>query len=329
MIFMKMPLSLHKISMIIMLNRRILRIKAFKTIYSYAVTGDMDQAKASQMLDASCQAVRDLYLFMLSVVSPLTAESRSRIEAAKGKINPTAEDLSANEKFADNALATYLENDPDFTRILGKKAFSWQPYDIVIRDIFDSVQTKEWYSEYMASANTSLKEDCALFCHIFEEEFADNKALEPILEDLSIYWNDDLCYALSWCLRSLDDIAAGRGWRLPELYMSDVVKARNKDADVDSDSDFVHKLVRCALSGYEGYFQKVTSLVPGWESDRLFSSDMAIIACALAEIENFPDIPSRVSINEYVDISKFYCSPKSRSFINGVLDRIVKENNLI
>ena len=243
-----------------MLNRRILRIKAFKTIYSYAVTGNVNQKEATKMLDASCEATRDLYLFMLSVVSPLTAEARSRIEAAKGKINPTEEDLCANEKFANNALAAYLENDPDFTRILGKKAFSWQPYDIVIREIFDSVQTKQWYADYMASSAASLKEDCALFGHIFEEEFVDNKALEAILEDLSIYWNDDLCYALSWFLRSLDDIAAGRGWRLPEHYMSDVVKARKKDADVDSDSDFVHKLVRCALSGYEDYFRKVTTM---------------------------------------------------------------------
>lgn len=312
-----------------MLGRRILRIKAFKTIYAYAVTGQMTQKQAGEYTSASCEAVRDLYLFMLDIIGPLTDEAKNRIDAAKSKINPTAEDLTPNEKFATNALAQLLANDPDFTRIIEKKKFSWAPYDILIRQVFDSVQEKEWFKSYMAKPGRSLKEDCALFTKIFEEEFVDNEALEAILEDLSIYWLDDLAYALTWCCRSLADIAAGRGWRLPELYQSDIVLKSKPDATVSSDKDFVNKLVRCALAGYEKYFEKVTTLVSDWEKDRLFSADMAIIACAMAEIENFEDIPARVSLNEYVEISKFYCSPKSRSFINGVLDRMIKENNLI
>ena len=313
-----------------MLGRRILRIKAFKTIYAYAVTGQMTQAQAAKQLESSCEATRDLYLYMLSIIPCLTAEASARLEAAKGKLNPTEEDLNPNDKFAANALSAALENDPDFNKLLERKKLSWSPYDIFIRDVFTSISGKDYYKKYMAEpSRRSMAEDCKLFTRIFEEEFVDNESLEHILEDISILWIDDLAYALTWCCRTLDDFSAGKPWRLPALYQSDIVLKKRPDAKVGSDKDFVGKLVRCALAGYEKYFERVAAMAPEWDKDRLFSSDMAVIACAMAEIENFDDIPAKVSINEYVEISKFYCSPKSRSFINGVLDRMIKENNII
>ena len=310
-----------------MLNRRILRIKAFKVIYGYAVTGRKSLEDAYAELDQSCQSTRDLYLLMLAVVTPLTREARSRIEAARSKFNPTTEELHPNEKFADNALSPLLENDPDFQKILSRKGLGWDRYDIFIRDLYDAVREKPYFVQYMETEERSLAADCRLFIKIFEEEFVDNEALEPILEELSLYWNDDLAYSLTWCCRTLEDLAAGRRWSLPELYQSDIVRKRKPTAVMDSDRDFVRKLLRCALAGYERYFAKVTESVSDWDSDRLFSSDMAIIACAMAELENFPEIPQNVTLNEYIEISKFYCSPKSRGFINGLLDRFVKENN--
>ena len=310
-----------------MLNRRILRIKAFKVIYGYAVTGRKSPEDACTELEQSCQSTRDLYLLMLALIAPLTGEARSRIEAARSKFNPTEEERHPNEKFADNALAPLLENDAEFRKILSRKGLGWERYDIFIRDLYDAVRVRPYFLAYMESGESSLAEDCRLFIKIFEEELVDNEALEPILEELSLYWNDDLAYALTWCCRTLEDLAAGRRWHLPELYQSDIVRRRRPGADMDSDRDFVRKLVRCALAGYERYFNKVTESVPDWDSDRLFSSDMAIIACAMAELENFPEIPQNVTLNEYIEISKFYCSPKSRGFINGLLDRFVKENS--
>ena len=310
-----------------MLNRRILRIKAFKVIYGYAVTGRKSLEDAYAELDASCEATRDLYLLMLAVIPPLAAEARSRIEAARSKFNPTEEDLNPNEKFASNALSRLLDEDPDFRKILERKKLGWDRYDIFVRNLYDTLRTRPYFQKYMASEDRSLAADCRLFTRIFEEEFVDNPAVEPILEEQSLYWNDDLAYALTWCCHTLDDLAKGKVWRLPALYQSDIVRERKPSAAMDSDRDFVRKLVRLALAGYERYFTKVTESVSDWERDRLFSTDMAIIACAMAEIEHFPEIPQNVSLNEYIEISKYYCSPKSRSFINGLLDRFVKENN--
>ena len=109
-----------------MLNRRILRIKAFKVIYGYAVTGHKSLEDAYAELEASCEATRDLYLLMLAVIPPLTAEARGRIDAARSKFHPTEEDLHPNEKFATNALARLLEEDPDFQKLLSKKKLGWE-----------------------------------------------------------------------------------------------------------------------------------------------------------------------------------------------------------
>ncbi len=312
-----------------MLNRRILRIKAFKVIYGYAVKGNMTLDEAFSELDKSCEATRDLYLFMLAIISPLTQIARDRIEAARAKFNPTEEEANPNEKFAGNALAVYFDNDPDFQKIISKKKLFWEQYDMILKKIMDSVVTKDYYRKYMDRPGTSLKEDAALFIRIFEEEFVDMEDMERLLEDISVYWIDDLAYALTYCCRTLKEVGKGHSWKLPELYQSDMVKKQRPEAIVDSDRDFVRKLLRNAFTGYEKYFEVVTKEVPDWDSDRLFSTDMALIALGMAEAQNFAEIPLRVTLNEYIEISKYYSSPKSRSFVNGLLDKMIKENNTL
>ena len=310
-----------------MLNRKILRIKAFKVIYAYAVTGNLTQDEAVSELNKSCEATRDLYLLMLGLIGPLTSEARRRIEAARGKFNPTEEDLNPNEKFADNALAVLFASDPDFNKLVDRKKLSWSRYEPFVQRLFDTVRSRDYFKEYMASGEKSLKEDCALFTRIFEEELVENDDIYPILEEQSLYWNDDLAYSLTWCCHTLEDLSRGRQWRLPELWQSDEVRRRKNVQDMDSDADFVKKLVKTALAGYEKYFAKVTEMAPDWDSDRLFSTDMALIACAMAEVESIGTAP-RIVLNEYIEIAKHFCPAKSGGFINGILDKLIRETNV-
>ena len=315
-----MRVSLHKILTKNMLNRRILRIKAFKVLYSSVLSDNMTLAHAESQLDMSCEATRDLYLYMLGIVSPLTAVARERIEAAKSKFNPTEEELNPNMKFAENALATLLDEDPDFNKIFAKKKYSWQQYDLFLKKVMSSVLTKQYYADYMASPERSLAEDCKLFIRIFEEEFVDSEDLEKILEDKSLYWNDDLAYSLTWCCKTLKSLAKGERWQLPPLYQSDLMTG----AGVESDKLFARKLLQASFAGFERYSAMVAESVVGWEKERLFSTDVVLIVMGLAETVTFPTIPVKVSINEYVELSKFYGTPKSRSFVNGLLDKIIK-----
>lgn len=315
-----MRVSLHKILTENMLNRRILRIKAFKVLYSGIMSGNMSLSQAESQLDLSCEATRDLYIYMLGIVSPLTKIARDRIEAAKAKFNPTEEERNPNMKFADNALAVLLDSDGDFRKLFEKKKFSWDQYDVVLKKIMTSVASKDYYAEYMADERRSLASDCKLFTRIFEEEFVDNEELEKLLEDISLYWNDDLAYTLTWCCKTFRSLAKGEQWSLYPLYQSDLLRG----SDVESDKMFVRKLLRLSFTGYEKYSAMVADSVSGWEKDRLFSTDVVLISMGLAEAEGFPTIPVKVTINEYVELSKYYGTPKSRSFVNGLLDKLVQ-----
>ncbi len=303
-----------------MLNRRILRIKAFKVLYSSVLAENMSLAQAEAQLDASCEAARDLYIYMLGIVSPLTQIARERIDAAKNKFNPTEEEKNPNMKFVENQLAKLIDEDVDFQKIFAKKKFGWGQYDIFLKEVMNSIQTKEYFAEYMASPERSLAEDCRLFTKIYEEEFVDNQTLERILEDKSLYWNDDLAYSLTWCCKTLKSFAKGEGWKLLPLYQSEMLKGDG----VESDKLFVRKLLQASFAGYEKYSAMVAESVSGWEKERLFSTDVVLIVMGLAETVTFPTIPVKVSMNEYVEISKFYGTPKSRSFVNGLLDRLVQ-----
>ena len=302
-----------------MLNRRILRIKAFKVLYANILAGNSSLAQAETQLDQSCEATRDLYLYMLSVVPALTQIAKDRLEAAKTKLRPTEEDLNPNMKFADNALAKLIAEDVDLNKLLAKKKFSWAQYDLILKKVMTSVASKEYFQKYMESDKVSLAEDCKLFTKIFEEEFVDLEELEMMLEEKSLYWNDDLAYALTWCCRSFKDFAAGKNWSLLPLYQSDMLEGEG----VESDKRFVHKLLQSSYVGYEKYSALVAESVTGWEKERLFSTDVVLISMGLAEAVSFPELPVKVTLNEYVEIAKFYGTPKSRSFVNGLLDRLI------
>ena len=314
-------LSLHKFLFESMLNRRILRIEAFKTIYSYAENPAMTLKEAESRLDRSCEATRDLYLYMLSIIGPLTAEASSRIEAAKAKFNPTDEERNPNLKFVNNAIAPIFAEDPDFNKLLAKKKFSWDQNDVLLRKLYEKIRGREYFKTYMASGEQSIEEDASLWIKIFSREFEDNEELWEILEDKSIDWTDNLPYALIWCNRTLDEIGRGGRWNLPALYQSDLAGNAGKE----SDKAFVTNLLRKAFLRFGDYYQMISDSTPKWDKNRICVTDLALIVCGLAESEAFPLMPSRIIINEYVEISKFYSTPESRAFVNGVLDKLINK----
>ncbi len=306
-----------------MLNRRILRVKAFKALYAYAENPGLSLKDVLANLETSAEATRDLYLYMLAIVPALTKEAAKRLEAARTKFNPTEEDLNPNLKFVNNGISALLEQDPDFHRLLEKKKFSWEQQDVFLHGLYETLKTREYYTAYMENDQPSLAADAALWKDIFANEFEDNDALAAILEDASIYWADELAYVLNTCIGTMEEMARTGRWSFPPLYQSDILSARGKK--VESDRDFVRSLVTATYGRYKEYDTLIASSVSKWDRDRLYTTDIVLIAMGLAEAETFPSIPVKVSINEYVEISKYYSTPKSHGFVNGLLDRLVKE----
>ena len=313
----------------VMLNRRILRIKAFKILFSSYISSDRSLKIALEELETSCQATRDLYLYMLSVISPLTNIAKERIESAKNRINPTEEEKNPNTKFIDNLLTKFFEEDIDFTKIIQKKKFSWDAYDLYLRKTLTTIMERDYFKKYMASETCSLKEDCKLFIKIFEDEFVDSPELEQILEEQSIYWNDDLAYALTQVCTSIKEVGKSNSWSLPLLYQSEAklskARANGEIISVDDDKAFVNKLLSAGFVNYDKYRDMVAEAVPSWDKDRMIGTDLSLIILGLSEVVTFPEIPIKVSLNEYVGISMFYGGANSKSFVNGLLDRLVKK----
>lgn len=304
-----------------MLNRRILRIKVFKVLYSFAENPAETLKEAEGLLDHSCESARDLYLFMLSIAGPLTDEAASRIEAARSKFNPTEEESHPNLKFVQNRIKPLLEQDPDFSKIISRKKLSWEQYDVLLRHLYETIRTREYFQKYLSSGEGSLKEDAKLFCDIFANEFEDNTELEEILEDMSILWNDDLAYILNICCKTFEDLGKGKTWNLPDLYLSD----SDSRKDRESDKAFIYKVLRTAYKNFDKYYQDIAAITPKWDKNRICATDLSLIVCGLAEADAFPDMPTRIIINEYVEISKFYSTPESRGFVNGILDRLINK----
>lgn len=300
-----------------MLNRRILRIKAFKSIFSYAENPDMTLKEVLAQTDKSCESTRDLYLFLLGIVCPLTEEAKNRAAASMAKFNPTEEEKHPNLKFINNRIAPILAQDPDFSKIFAKKKFDWSQYDVLIRHVYDNMKASDYFRKYMASETSSLKEDAALWADIFAAELEFNPELEAIIEDLSIWWNDDLSYALNWCCRTFDSLGEGERWDLPALYLSEIQNGNG------SDREFIRNIVTKACNCFKQYYDEVAANTKKWDKNRICPTDLALIIAGVAEHESCPDIPAGVTINEFVEISKFYSTPESRAFVNGLLDKLI------
>ena len=295
-----------------MLNRRILRIKAFKVLYAYAENPDLSLKEALGSLEASCEATRDLYLYMLEVIPALTREAARRTEAARTKFNPTEEELHPNLKFVRNGIAAMLEEDPDYRKLLEKKKLSWEQNDAFVHALYETLKTRPYYQAYMQDQEQSLAKDAALWKQVFQTEFEDDETLWAILEDLSIHWADDLPYVLGCVIRSLEEMGRTGRWNYPPLYQSDA-------------HEFIRSLLTATYGRYSAYYDLIAGSVSKWDQDRLYTTDIVLISMGLAEAETCPDIPLKVTINEYVEISKYYSTPKSRGFVNGLLDRLIKD----
>lgn len=296
-----------------MLSRRLIRIKVFKTLFAF-VGSESDNVNAAQKtLLESCDKVRDLYYFMLNIAGPLVRVAEEKIAAGLRKFHPTEAEANPNYKFVRNRFAALLSDDPEFGRICAKRGLGWGEYEPFVRHVYNSMITKDYYLDYMASEEDSFEADCRLFSCIFQDEFEDNEELESILEDLSLLWIDDLAFALNAVIAGIDETARKKRIVHPNTFLK------------EDDKEFALRLLSESIVRYDEYFKLLEEHLDNWKSDRLVSTDAALIVMGITEAVVFPTIPVKVTINEYVEIAKYYSTPNSRIFVNGILDRIIQE----
>ena len=296
-----------------MLSRRMLRIKVFKILFGRVLSESDSVAAAERELVLSCEKTLELYAFVLSLPAALKKAAEEKIQRGLLKFQPTPQEANPNYKFVNNRFISILENDPKFLKFLQQKGLSWNDYGTFVKNLYLAISSRDYFAEYMESGTGSMAEDIALVRTIFKNELEDNQELADILEDLSIYWIDDLGYVLGTAVKQMKQIASQSGVELPPVF-------QNEDDEL-----YAKRLLTASMLKYREYADMVAKRVSHWDLERLVTSDLLLIVMGIVEAVTFETIPLKVTINEYVDISKFYSTPNSRIFVNGLLDKILQE----
>ncbi|MBP1664280.1 MAG: NusB antitermination factor [Bacteroidetes bacterium] len=316
---MKKFLPLHKINHCerkkIMINRALLRIKIIQILYSFYKGGGQSATLAERELFHSIEKTYELYFHLLQFSVEITHYAAIKIDARKNKLRPTEEDLNPNTRFVDNCFVAQLEKNRCLQDFLNEHKTSWGNNQDAIKNIYELVIASEGYKEYMAAETSDYAADKDFWRKIYKKIILQNEEFSDSIEDQSIYWTDDLEIVISFIIKTIKRFDAENGVNQELLPMF-------KD---DEDAEFASRLIKNTLENETIYRQMIDQHTQNWELDRIAFMDIIIMQAALAEIMTFPTIPVSVTLNEYIEISKSFSTDKSATFINGVLDNIVKE----
>lgn len=296
-----------------MLSRRLLRVKVAKTLYAH-LKSDSDNLKASEKyLVESIDKAYDLYFQMLYFVVEVARYAESRIELAKQKKLPTYEDLNPNRRFVDNAVITLIANSDSVNDVLASRKLGWANQYDTIKDVYNRLIETEFYKNYM-SASVSTFTDDRKFVEEFFQWLESDEQLAEVVTEMSLLWADDYGFALLLALRTVQHLKRSH----TEVKVLPKFKS-------EEDLDFAKRLFIKSLVDYEGNQAVVDRYSKNWDVERVVFMDSLIISIAIAELTQFDSIPVKVTLDEWIDIAKYYSSPTSSNFVNGVLDKVVAE----
>ncbi len=304
-----------------MINRVLIRLKIVQIVYAYYQNGGKNLDKAEKELFFSLSKAYDLYNYLLLLMVSITNYAERCIAAGKNKLKPTFEELNPNTKFVENRFIAQLRDNEQLNAFVANQKKTWD--DDTLKTIYEQIKVTDYYQEYMAQSDSSYAIDRELWRKIYKNLIFKNETLDSLLEEQSLYWNDDKDIVDTFVLKTIKRFDEKNGAKqeiLPEY----------RD---DEECEFARHLFRRAILNADYYRSLMSESVRNWNIERVAFMDLIIMQIALAEIINFPNIPITVSLTEYMELAKHYSSPKSPGFINGILDAIVnrlkKENKLL
>ncbi len=299
-----------------MVSRRLLRIKGMQILYSYMQTPEKSIQQAEKELFFSINKSYDLFFYNVALLSELVKLAEDKIEKAKNKRLPSNEDLNPNLRFVNNKIIKQLNENQQFKDYIQREKLSWSKYDEVVKDVFNKVLESDIYKQYMSENELNkYSEDQELIIQIIENIFAENEALFLWLEETSIFWTDDFEFVLSMLIKSIEAMKIGN------TETKKIVQSFNNEDDIE----FAKNLIRKTLIHKKEFEELIKRHITNWDIERIAQIDIILILMALAEIEFFDSIPVKVSMNEYIELSKFYSTERSSEFINAVLENCIDE----
>jgi len=297
-----------------MINRRHIRVKVMQSVYAMIKSYDDDVLKEEKFIKHSIKRMFDLYVLLLDLLVEVQKLAVEKQEISKKKFLATKEDLSPNRKFVENKLIKKIAESSSLTLYKESQNLdNWSKDDEYIKIIWDLLQNSVLFSEYLNSSEDSFNSDKDFVVTFFKEIIAPNLKLADYFEGENITWVDDIPFVNTWVVRSLSKQKSSNAFKLGSLY-------KNQD-----DQDFVSDLFKKVILNHHSFENDIKIHTPNWETDRIADMDMILIKMGVCEFLNFPFIPTKVSINEYIEIAKDYSSDKSGYFVNGVLDKLSRE----
>jgi len=299
-----------------MLNRRHLRVKVLQSLYAYHQSHSGDIKQHEKNLLQSIDQVYEMYIWMLSLISEVVAYAENDAQERANKHLPTADDLNADVKILSNRFILSLQKNKDYLAALKKYKVAWNFEPELTKSLFIILKKSEEYKEYLKKTGDTLHTDKDIIKFIFKKVILKSSLAEQVFEDKFIYWPVDKDVLQALIAKTFKNFA----YNDPQ---------ENKLAEVtgnwEEDREFIIDLFEQSIRYNNEYQELIAQKTQNWEPDRIAMMDTLLMKMALAEFINFASVPVKVTINEYLEISKEFSTPKSNSFINGILDKILSE----
>lgn len=299
-----------------MLSRRHIRVKVMQVLYAFNGTESDDFSKDQKFLLYSIDNMYSLYLMILSLMIEVNKKSKTQLETIQKKHLATPEEKNPNKKFINNQVLQLIANNEALKIAFANNNINnWQLDNEYVDVIYKAIIASDLYKEYMQTKTSTFKEDRDFIVDVFKDIIAPNEKLYDYIEDKNLTWLDDLPTVNTSILKLLRKIKESSDERFltPQLY---------KDIE---DKQYAINLFKKTLLNQTKIGQEISDKTKNWDTERIASLDMVLLKMAICELKEFPSIPTKVTINEYLEISKEYSTPKSSIFINGILDKLLKE----
>lgn len=300
-----------------MLTRRHIRVKVMQCIYALTQSKDDSLEKQEKFLRASIENMYTLYLLLLSLLIEIQDRAKSQLKLSSKKYLANSSDtFPVKEKFAENQLLSQISNNKALRdELLKRKLRNWYLNEEYVKLIYKAILESDIYNDYMNAKERSYENDKKMIIDLFKEVIAPNEKIYAYFEDDKLTWVDDLPIVNTFILKQLKKVKAtqSEAFFLPRLL---------KD---EEDMVFAQKLLDKTLLNNAQWEKEIEGKTPNWDKDRIAEIDGILLKMAICELLNFPSIPEKVTINEFLEIAKEYSTPKSSIFINGILDKLVRE----
>ena len=297
-----------------MINRELIRLKTIQVVYSTEVNSDRRPDEVEDELVRSLGTAYDLYNTMLSLMVAISRLALRSFDAQCVRTQRLGE-VQPNRKFVDNRFMLQLEGNRQLQENADIQRIDWSNEEEFVRTLLNQVMESDFYRDYMANPQTSYQEDRDLWKHIYRNVISDNENLDNFLEDVNLYWNDDRFVIDTFVIKTINKFQEDTNDFQPLL----------PEFRSPEDLEFARRLVSQSVRAADYYKNLIGSHTHNWDMERIPLMDRVILQVGLAEITSFPTIPIQVSINEYVEIAKYYSTPNSPRYINATLDNISRK----